>query len=120
MGMDNDVMDQAVQEYIDGIDPRFRPLFDRIGGLVMAAYPDAELVLLYRIPTYKAGRRRLHVGAWRHGISLYGWSQDRVGDFTARHPALRTGKGTIALRPQDAAGISDEELGELISAALSA
>jgi hypothetical protein len=60
------------------------------------------------------------VGAWKHGISLYGWSQDRVGDFTARHPTLRTGKGTIALRPQDAAGISDEELGELIRAALEA
>lgn len=120
MTTDNGLVDEAVRSYLDGIDPEFRPLFDRIHRLVMAAYPDAVVVLSYKIPTFKVGRRKLFVGAWKHGVSLYGWSQDRVGDFTARHPALRTSKGTIQLRPRDAAGISDEELGGLVSAALEA
>ena len=120
MTTDNGLVDEAVRNYLDGIDPEFRPLFDRIHRLVMAAYPDAVVVLSYKIPAFKVGRRKLFVGAWKHGVSLYGWSQDRVGDFTARHPALRTSKGTIQLRPQDAAGISDEELGGLVSAALEA
>ena len=119
MATDNGLVDDAVRSYLDGIDPQFRALFDRIQGLVMAAYPDAALMLSYKMPTFKAGRRRLHVGAWKHGISLYGWSQDRVGGFTARYPALRSSTGTIQLRPQDAAGISDEELPGLVSAALS-
>jgi len=118
MTTDNGLVDEAVQEYLEAIDPEFRPLFDRIHGLVMIAYPDAALVLSYAMPTYKVGKRRLHVGAWKHGLSLYGWPQDRVSDFTARHPSLQTSKGTIQLRPQDAAGISDEELGGLVSAAL--
>jgi len=83
-------MDEAVQSYIDGIDPAHRPLFDRIHRLILVAHPDAAVVLSYQIPTYKVGRRRLYVGAWQHGISIYGWGQGHDGGFTARHPELRT------------------------------
>ena len=116
----NGGMDEAVKSYIDGIDPAHRPLFDRIHRLILVAHPDAAVVLSYHITTYKVGRRRLYVGAWQHGISIYGWGQDRDGGFTARHPELRTSKGTIKLRPQDAAAITDDELGGLVSAALEA
>ncbi|MGB6580819.1 MAG: DUF1801 domain-containing protein [Streptosporangiaceae bacterium] len=113
-------MDEAVQIYIDGVDPAYRPLFDRIHRLILAAHPEAAVALSYQIPTYKVGRRRLYVGAWQHGISIYGWQQDRDAGFTARHPELRTSKGTIRLRPQDAAAIADDELLGLVSAALEA
>jgi len=38
--------------------------------------------------------------------------------MAARHPDLRSGRGTIRIRPQDAAGITDEELAALVRAAL--
>jgi hypothetical protein len=113
-------MDEAVRNYIDGVDPAYRPLFDRIHGLILTAHPEAAVVLSYQIPTYKVGRRRLYVGAWQHGISIYGWQQDHDSGFTARHPELRASKGTIKLRPQDAASIADDELLGLVSAALEA
>lgn len=119
-GGHNGGMDEAVKRYIDGVDPAHRPLFDRIHRLILAAHPEAAVVLSYQIPTYKVGRRRLYVGAWQHGISIYGWGQDRDGGFTERHPELRTSKGTIKLRPQDAAAIDDDELGGLVRAALEA
>lgn len=111
-------MDEAVRRYIDGIDPAFRPLFDQIHELVMAAHPEAAVVLSYQMPTYKAGKRRLYVGAWQHGISLYGWQRGGDGGFTERHPELLSGKGTIRLRPQDAAALPDGELAALIHAVL--
>jgi uncharacterized protein YdhG (YjbR/CyaY superfamily) len=111
-------MDQPVRDYIDGIAAENRGLFDRIHGLALTAYPDADIVLSYGMPTYKVGRRRLFVGTWKHGLSIYGWPQDRDGGFLARHPALKTGKGTIRVRPEDAAGISDDEFLSLIRAAL--
>ena len=95
-------------------------MFDRIHRLILAAHPEAAVVLSYQIPTYKVGRRRLYVGAWQHGISIYGWQQGRDGGFTDRHPELRTSKGTIKLRLQDAAAIADDELLGLVSAALEA
>ena len=107
-----------VQAYIDGISPGHRPLFDRLHRLILTAHPGATVTLSYKMPAYQAGKRRIYVGAWKHGISLYGWGKDRDGGFTARHPGLVTSTGTIQLRPEDAAGISDEEFLTLVRAVL--
>ena len=113
-------MDDAVRDYIDAIPSEHRPLFDRLHRLVLEARPDAAVVLSYQIPTYKVGRRRLFLGVWRHGVSVYGWQEGRDAGFSERHPELRTSKGTIRLRPADAAAISDDELRDLARAALDA
>jgi uncharacterized protein YdhG (YjbR/CyaY superfamily) len=107
-----------VQRYVDGIAVRHRQLFDRIHRLILEAHPDATVVLSYQIPTYKAGKRRLYVGAWKHGLSIYGWPQGADGGFTLRHPDLLTGKATIRLRPEAAAAIPDDELRDLARVAL--
>ena len=111
-------MDEAVRQYIDAIAPEHRALFDRLHRLILEAHPDATLALSYQIPAYRVGRRRVYVGAWKHGMSVYGWQDDRDAGFSGRHPALRTGKGTIRLRPQDAADIGDDELREFLRATL--
>jgi hypothetical protein len=111
-------MDDAVQAYIDAVAPEHRPLFDRVHALILEQHPDAEIVLSYQIPTYKVARRRLYVGVWKHGVSIYGWQEGDDGGFTARHPELRTGKGTIRLKTETAADISDDELRGLVRAAL--
>ena len=114
----SDIVPEAVQDYIDGIAPDHRALFDRIHRLILQARPGVEVTLSYKMPAYQAGRRRLHVGAWKHGISLYGWQEDRDGGFSARHPELVTSRGTLRLRPNDVVGIGDEEFLELVRAAL--
>jgi uncharacterized protein YdhG (YjbR/CyaY superfamily) len=111
-------MDEAVRDYIEAMAPQNRALFDRLDRLIMAAHPEAAVVLSYQLPTYQVGRRRLHVGAWKHGVSLYGWPQERGMAFSERHPEMRTSKGTIQLRPEQAGVIADEELSDLIRAAL--
>lgn len=113
-------IDKAVQGYIDAIAPEHRPLFDRLHRLILAAHPEAAVVLSYRMPTYKVGNRRLYVGVWKHGVSIYGWQQGRDAGFLARHPGLKTSKGTIQLLPEDAAAIPDDELRDLARAALDA
>jgi hypothetical protein len=113
-------MDDAVRAYIDGIDPVHRALFDRLHRLIMATHPDATVMLSYEIPTYKVGKRRLFVGAWAHGLSIYGWQQGRDAGFTSRHPALKSGRATIRLTPVAAAAISDDELSDLVRSALDA
>jgi len=111
-------MDDAVRSYIDAIDTAHRPLFDRLHRLVLQAYPDATVVLSYQMPTYRVGRRRLFLGVWKHGVSIYGWDRGRDAGFTARHPELKTSRGTIQLRPEAAAGIPDDEFRDLVRAAL--
>jgi uncharacterized protein YdhG (YjbR/CyaY superfamily) len=107
----------TVQEYVAAIPPQHRPLFDRVQQLVLDACPDAEVVLAYGMPTYRRGKRRLHLGVWKHGVSLYGWRADA---FLARHPHLQTSKGTIRLREQDAEFITDAEIRDLARVSLEA
>jgi uncharacterized protein YdhG (YjbR/CyaY superfamily) len=112
-------MDEVVRRYRDEMDSEYQPVFDRLHRLIVAACPDAEVVLSYGMPTYRIGRCRLNVGVWKHGLSLY-VSPNRDGGFSARHPELAAGKGTIKLRPADAAHIPDAEWQDLVLAALRA
>ena len=76
------------------------------------------MALSYGMPAYRVGRRRLNIGVWKHGVSVYGYRADRDGGFVARHPTLSSGKGTIRIRPRDAEEISDDELRALLGGAL--
>src|SRR5580658_10139950 len=107
------VSDEAMRRYRDKMDRRYQPVLDRLHRLIVAVCPDAELVLSYGMPTYRVGRRRLNVGVWQHGLSLY-VSPQRDGGFSARHPEWASGQGTIRLTPSDAASIPDEEFQDLI------
>ncbi|MEU1476940.1 DUF1801 domain-containing protein [Streptomyces sp. NPDC005760] len=111
-------MDADAQTYIDAIDPEHRPLFDRVHRLILGEYPEADVVLAYGMPTYSVGGRRLHVGVWRHGISLYGWDRAAGADLLSRHPDLLSGKGTLRLRSREKADVTDEELSALVRASL--
>ncbi|HEU0101322.1 MAG TPA: DUF1801 domain-containing protein [Mycobacteriales bacterium] len=111
-------MDNAVQDYVAAISPATRPLFDRVHRLVLEAHPGATVLLSYKMPTYQVGARRLHVGAWKHGVSLYGWEPGRDAGFAARHPELDSGKGTLRITHRAAAGLPDDELRDLVRAAL--
>ncbi|THA25889.1 DUF1801 domain-containing protein [Streptomyces sp. RKND-216] len=109
-----------MRDDIRAIPPEHRPLVDRLHRLHLDEHPDAAVPLSYQIPSYKVGRRRLCLGAWKHGLSVYGWQEGRDGGFTARHPDLVTGKGTIRLRPGDAERVDNDELRTLFRAALAA
>jgi len=111
-------IDADAQEFVDAIPVERRPLFDRVHGLIVDVCPDAHLMLSYGMPTFAAGRYRLYVGVWRHGLSFYGWSSGADAGFSERHPELLSGRGTMKLRPKDAAGIDDEELREFVRAVL--
>jgi uncharacterized protein YdhG (YjbR/CyaY superfamily) len=111
-------MTTDVQKYIDAIPAEHRPLFDRLHRLVLELHPEAEQLMLYKMPAYKVTGRRLFIGAWKHGVSMYGWSKDGDIAFTKRHPKLKTSTGTIQLRPQDAVEIPDKEFRDLIRAVL--
>ena len=111
-------MDPGVQAWIEGIDPHRRALFDRLHGIVLEEHPDAEVALSYGMPGYRVGRRRLNLGVWKHGVSVYGWRRDRDGGFVADHPTLSSGKATLRISPQQAASISDDELRSLLGGAL--
>ncbi|MFI1093717.1 iron chaperone [Streptomyces sp. NPDC020917] len=113
-------MDAEVRDYIDAIAAEHRPLFDRVHRLILQAYPEAGPTLSYGMPTYRVGDRKVHVGVWQHGVSIYGWDRERGAGFTARHPDFLSGKATIRLPSRKAADVTDAELSDLLRGSLDA
>ena len=111
-------IEPEAQAYIDEIAPEQRALFDRMDRLIRQVQPGADIVFSYKMPTYVTAKRRLYVGVWKHGVSLYGWGEGEDGGFADRHPELRSGKGTIRITPAAAEQITDDELRALVTAAL--
>jgi uncharacterized protein YdhG (YjbR/CyaY superfamily) len=113
-------MSDAARDYIAAIPAEHRPLYDRVEALVFEVAPDAVLEFSYKLPTYRVGKRRLYLGVWQHGISMYGWQADHDGGFSERHPELRSGKGTLRLSHEAAATIDDDELRDFLKAGFTA
>ena len=112
-------MEDAARAYIDRLDPDGRSLFDRLHALILGEHPGATVRFAYAMPTYEVGERSLHVGVWKHGLSLYGWSAERSGGFCDRYPRLCGDRGTLRIPHADAARIPDEHLRDLVRAVLS-
>ena len=112
-------MDARARAYIDGIATDTRPLFDRIHRLIVGEFPDVEVGIAYQMPVYRRAARSLNVGAWKHGVSIYGWPDHGTSSILDRHPELSSGKGTLRITRAVADDIRDEELVELVRGALS-
>lgn len=113
-------VDAAAQAYIDDLAPEQRALFDRVHHLVGEVVPSASVTIAYKMPTYVAGDHQLHVAAWRHGLSLYGWREEDATSILARHPRLSSGRGTLRITHEAAADITDAELRQVVAGALGA
>jgi hypothetical protein len=106
-------MDLAVQRYVDAIPATHRPLFDRLQALILGLYPQAEVGISYGIPTYRVGGRRVYLGLWKGGVSLHAVD---VAPFKQRHPAIKTGKGSLNFKLTDT--LPEAEVQDVIRAAL--
>ena len=111
-------VDEAARAYIDALAPDPRALFDRVHHLVGEEAPTASVTIAYDMPTYVVGDQRLHVAAWSHGLSLYGWREADAATILARHPKLSSGRGTLRLTYAAADDVSDDELRRLVRGAL--
>ena len=65
-----------------------------------------------------SGTATFRSAAWKHGLSLYGLDESNDGGFTARHPELSTGRGTVKLPTRRADDFSDDELTATLKAVL--
>lgn len=115
---DDGCVDAAAQAYVDEIAPEARVLFDRIHGLIVGEFPDVEVGISYRMPVYRRESWSLNVGAWKHGVSIYGFPEECAVSIIERHPELSSGRGTLRITHAAADDISDQELIRIVRGAL--
>jgi len=106
-------IDPEVQRYLDAIPAAKRPLFDRLQALILELYPTAEIGISYHMPVYRVGRGRVFLGVWKQGVSIHGVP---VEGFKERHPAIKTGRGSLNFKVTDA--LPEADLRDVIKEAI--
>jgi uncharacterized protein YdhG (YjbR/CyaY superfamily) len=85
-----------VRAYIDALDGPHRRLFDHLHELILGELPDASVVISYRMPMYKVGRRHVGLNAGRpNGVTLTTTAPEHIEQFRRRHPRFKTNKASI-------------------------
>jgi uncharacterized protein YdhG (YjbR/CyaY superfamily) len=109
-------MDEAVRRYVDAIPAEQRSLFDRLQSLILDLYPDAEVVISYQVPTYKARGGRVSLGLWKDGVSLYTTDPRHIEPFKTKHPRVKTGKASLNFKLADE--LPEQDVREVVERAM--
>ncbi len=99
-------MNKEVQRFVDAVPDDRRPYYDKLHALIMGMYPNAEVVIAYGIPTYKAKSGRVGLGYWKGGVSLYTYGAHHLEEFRGQYPAIKTSTGTINLKLSDSVPVA--------------
>ncbi len=94
-------MTKEVQQYFKAVPAERKPLITRLRDLILELYPDAEELLWYKMPTYRAKSGWVSLANQKHYVSLYTCSETYIADFKAKHPQIKTGKACINFRDSD-------------------
>ncbi|QZY52368.1 iron chaperone [Leucobacter tenebrionis] len=86
----------TIDEYLDGVDPAFRPELERIRALVTRLVPSVQETMSYRMPTLKYKDRALvYFTASKKHMSFYpsSWAidelKDRLSDYKTTEHAVQ-------------------------------
>lgn len=80
-----------------------------IHHLILKLYPDANIDMSYRMPTYKHGEGWVALANQKNYISLYTCSESHIESYRQKHPQQKTGKGCINFRVRDEIHYDDLE-----------
>ena len=94
-------MNKEVQRYIDALPEERRPFFDKLQALILGLYPNAEVLMWYRMPTYRTKSGWVALANQKSYVSLYTNGAHHIAEFKARYPRIKTGTGCINIKVAD-------------------
>ncbi len=94
-------MGAAVDKYFASVPADRKPLLAKLHSIIVGLYPNADVTMRYKMPTYEVGEGWVAVANQKHYVSLYTCGYHHIAQFKQRHPEIKTGKGCINLKPTD-------------------
>lgn len=88
-------MNKDVERFMDGVPAELKSHYDTLHELILSMYPDADVVISYGVPTYRAKSGWVSLGYRKDGVSLYTNGLHHLAEFKAKYPNIKTGKGSI-------------------------
>jgi len=102
-------MDTQLEKYIENIPVERGERFNALHSLVMRLYPEADVGMDYKMPTYRVGEGWVAIANQKNYISLYTCGYHHIESFRKKHPGIKTGKGCINFRDRDDLPLMDIE-----------
>jgi uncharacterized protein YdhG (YjbR/CyaY superfamily) len=91
-------VDAAVEKYFEEVPDSRKPLVQKLHSLVIERFPNAELTMKYKMPTYSHGEGWVAIANQKNYVSLYTCSALHLAGFKQAFPGYKTGKGCINFR----------------------
>lgn len=101
---------------MDAVPEDRKPFITRLHTLIMELYPQAEVGMSYKMPTYKAKGGWLALANQKKYLSLYTCGEHHIAAFKEKYPHIKTGKGCINLTPNTQ--VTDAALKQVIRHAI--
>jgi len=103
-------VDKEVTKYLGSVPKERKELVDKLHRLITSLYPEAEIDMKYKMPTYHAGGGWVAVANQKNYVSLYTCGYHHIAPFKEKHPKIKTGKGCINFKVSDLVPLKDIEL----------
>jgi len=100
-------MDSSVKQYLDAVPESRKSRVDTLHNLILELYPDANIDMSYKMPTYKVDDGWVAIANQKNYISLYTCGYHHIEEFKEKHPNIKTGKGCINFRDKDEIPVED-------------
>lgn len=108
-------MDPKVQSYFDNLPEERRAILLRLHEFILSLDPQAQVLIWYRMPTYRSHKGWVSIANQAKFVSLYTDNPDHLAAYKARHPGVKTGVGSINLKVDEPLPL--EDLKEIILSA---
>lgn len=92
---------ELIDEYINSLDPMRQQRVKALHRFILAQYPDAQVSLQYKMPTYHQGNGWVSIASQKHYVSLYTCAREHIQPYIDRHPTVKYGKGCLNFRDGD-------------------
>ena len=94
-------MNNDVQDYIESVPEERKPLFNKLVSLILELYPNADVKMWYRMPTFRAKSGWVALANQKYYVSLYTNSAEHIREFKAKYPNIKTGTACLNLKLKD-------------------
>ncbi len=94
-------MNEDVRRYLAAISDDRKGVVTKLHKLIIELYPDAEVDMSYKMPTYRVKGGWVALANQKHYVSLYTCGAEHIADFKEQYPKIKTGKGCINFKRGD-------------------
>ena len=98
-----------LQGYLGRVPEHRRQRLEWLMALIDRLYPEADISMKYRMPTYSTTAGWIAVANQKHYLSVYTCKPEYLAEFRDRHPAIKGGKGCLNFRDKDELPLADLE-----------